>query len=244
MADKIPIGVRYCGGCNNRYDRVAVIRRLETLVPDVEFVTVQPGTPYPAALVLAGCPADCAKRDDISVPAGRLFKIGGWEDLLPARDFIKKACSEACAKQEIRSLTHEQVLEILPQRPPMLFIDTVSTLVPGKEVKASFYVTPELSLLKGHFPDNPVFPGVCAVEAIAQAADILLLTLDRYAGKTPLFMGIKQAHFRKKILLSDTLEIYSTLLEERAELGWVSCRGQIFSGGDLAADAEITLAMR
>ena len=223
MADKIPIGVRYCGGCNNRYDRVAVIRRLEALAPEVEFVTAQAGTPYPA-----GC----------------LFKIGGWEDLLPARDFVKKVCEEARAKREIRSLTHEQVLEILPQRSPMLFIDTVSALIPGKEVKASFYVTPELSLLKGHFPDNPVFPGVCAVEAIAQAADILLLTLDRYAGKTPLFMGIKQAHFRKKILLGDTLEIYSILLEERAELGWVSCRGQIFSDGDLAADAEISLAMK
>lgn len=244
MADKIPIGVRYCGGCNNRYDRVAVIRRLEALAPEVEFVTAQAGTPYPAALVVAGCPTDCAKRDDISVPAGCLFKIGGWEDLLPARDFVKKVCEEARAKREIRSLTHEQVLEILPQRSPMLFIDTVTALVPGKEVKASFYVTPELSLLKGHFPDNPVFPGVCAVEAVAQAADILLLTLDRYAGKTPLFMGIKQAHFRKKILLGDTLEIYSILLEERTELGWVSCRGQIFSGGDLAADAEISLAMK
>ena len=110
MADKISIGVRYCGGCNNRYDRVAVIRRLETLVPDVEFVTAQAGTPYPAALIVAGCPTDCAKRDDISVPAGRLFKIGGWEDLLPARDFIKEVCAEACAKQEERSLTHEQVL--------------------------------------------------------------------------------------------------------------------------------------
>ena len=72
----------------------------------------------------------------------------------------------------------------------------------------------------------------------------MLLTLDRYAGKTPLFMGIKKANFRKKILLGDTLEIYSTLLEERAELGWVSCHGQIFSDGDLAADAEVTLAMR
>lgn len=244
MADKISIGVRYCGGCNNRYDRVAVIRRLETLVPEVEFVTAQAGTPYPAALIVAGCPTDCAKRDDISVPAGRFFKIGGWEDLLPARDFIKEACEQAHAKQEARSLTHEQVLEILPQRPPMLFIDTVSTLVPGKEVKASFSVTPELSLLKGHFPDNPIFPGVCAVEAIAQAADILLLTLDRYAGKTPLFMGIKKANFRKKILLGDSLDIYSTLLEERAELGWITCRGQIFSDGDLAADAEVTLAMR
>ena len=93
--------------------------------------------------------------------------------------------------ENVQSLTHEQVMEILPHRDPMLLVDEVSELVPGDHVVATFHVDPAREIFKGHFPGEPVLPGVFTVEATAQAADLLMMTTDRYAGKIPLFMGTR-----------------------------------------------------
>ena len=206
MADKRQIGVRYCGGCNPRYDRVALVKRIGGFFPEAEFVTAQAGVKYPAVLVVCGCPSRCANVSDLAVPAGRLIYLSGWEELL--------------------------------------FIDTVSRLVPGEEAVASFRARPELPCFAGHFPGTPVLPGVYTIEAAAQAADILMMTTERYAGKLPLFMGVREATFRRKILPGDTLEIHVSLLEEKTERAIAACRGQVFVEGVLAADLELRLAFR
>ena len=164
MADKRQIGVRYCGGCNPRYDRVALVKRIGGFFPEAEFVTAQAGVKYPAVLVVCGCPSRCANVSDLAVPAGRLIYLSGWEELLP----VKEKLAEALKGQQARSLTHEEVLDILPHREPMLFIDTVSRLVPGEEAVASFRARPELPCFAGHFPGTPVLPGVYTIEAAAQ----------------------------------------------------------------------------
>ena len=216
MADRRQIGVRYCGGCNPRYDRVALVKRIGGFFPEAEFVTAQAGVKYPAVLVVCGCPSRCANVSDLAVPAGRLIFLSGWEELLPAKEKL----AEALKGQQTRSLTHEEVLDILPHREPMLFIDTVSRLVPGEEAVAY------------------------TIEAAAQAADILMMTTERYAGKLPLFMGVREATFRRKILPGDTLEIHVSLLEEKTERAIAACRGQVFVEGVLAADLELRLAFR
>ena len=109
---------------------------------------------------------------------------------------------------------------------------------------ASFLARPELPCFVGHFPDAPVLPGVYTIEAAAQAADILMMTTGRYGGKLPLFMGVREANFRRKILPGDTLEIHVSLLEEKTERGLAVCRGQVFVDGTLAADLEVRLAFR
>ena len=141
-------------------------------------------------------------------------------------------------------LMDPEVLDTLPHREPMLFIDTVSRLVPGEEAVASFRARPELPCFAGHFPGTPVLPGVYTIEAAAQAADILMMTTERYAGKLPLFMGVREATFRRKILPGDTLEIHVSLLEEKTERAIAACRGQVFVEGVLAADLELRLAFR
>ena len=240
MADKVQVGVRYCGGCNPRYDRVALVKRLESFFPEAEFVPADDGAIYPAALVVHGCPARCAGTSGLAVPGGGLVQLGGWEDLLPA----KKRLEQALQSQEARTLSHAQVLEILPHRPPMLFIDTVTRLIPGVELRAEFYADPALPAFAGHFPGEPVFPGVLTAEAAAQAAGLLMMTTERYAGKLPLFAGIRQASFRRRILPGDTMDIHVSPVEEREELGMAACRGQIFVEGALAADLEVRLAFR
>lgn len=141
-------------------------------------------------------------------------------------------------------LTHEGVQNILPHRDPMLLIDTVQELLPGERVTASFYVDPDREIFRGHFPGDPVLPGVYSVECMAQAADLLLLTLDRYAGKTPLFLGIDQVRFERKILPGDTVEIRAALASERREKAIATCSAELYRRGELAATGVVTLAMR
>lgn len=240
MADKPKIGLRYCGGCNPRYDRVAVVKRLEEFFPEAEFLVAEEGKRYCAVVVACGCSSRCANVSGLAVPMGRLVYLSGWEDLLQAKERLRQLLEGPTA----HSLCREEVLKILPHRPPMLFVDEAVSVSPGAQAVATCYVDPAMPALSGHFPDKPVLPGIYAVEAMAQTADLMLLTLERYGGKTPLFMGIRKASFRKKILPGDTMEIHAELLEEREELGMAVCRGQIFISGALAADGEIRLALR
>ena len=123
---------------------------------------------------------------------------------------------------DVKKLNHEQVMEIIPHRDPMLLIDEATEFVPG----------------------DPVLPGVYTVEATAQATDLVLMTKPEYVGKTPLFLGINNVRFRKKILPGDTLEIHSELMSERPEKAIATCKCQVFNGGELAAETEVTIAMR
>lgn len=95
-------------------------------------------------------------------------------------------------------LDQKQIMEIIPHRPPMLLVDQVQELVPGERCISTFYVDPAREIFKGHFPGDPVLPGVYTVEATAQTADILLLSLERYRGKNPLFLGIDRVTFLQK----------------------------------------------
>ena len=104
-----------------------------------------------------------------------------------------------------RALNHQQVMEILPHRDPMLLIDEVVALEPMQRIEAKLSIRPEWDIFKGHFPGNPIFPGVLSVECMAQASDILIMTGEKYAGLTPLFASINNARFLKGILPGDVV---------------------------------------
>ena len=89
-----------------------------------------------------------------------------------------------------------------------------------------------------------LLPGVYTVEATAQTADILLLSLDRYRGKTPLFLGIDRVTFLQKIMPGDTIEIRASIVKERREKAIATCAAEVFCRDKLAAKTEVTLAMR
>lgn len=137
-----------------------------------------------------------------------------------------------------------EIMEIIPHRPPMLLVDTVEEMEPGTSITTTFHVTEQLEIFKGHFPEEPVLPGVYAVECMAQTADILLLSAERYAGKVPLFLGINNVRFLKKILPGSTLEIQAVLTTERVEKAIASCSAKIFCNGELMAVGDVALAMR
>lgn len=141
-------------------------------------------------------------------------------------------------------MDQEAIKKIIPHRDPMLLVTTVEELEAGRRITATFHVDPNREIFRGHFPGEPVLPGVYSVECMAQAADILLLSTERYAGKVPLFLGINNVRFLRKILPGDTLEIQAELVKERVEKAVATCAAEIYNHGELAASGEVTLAMR
>ena len=120
-------------------------------------------------------------------------------------------------------LTQEEIKQIIPHRDPMLLVSTVEEMVPGESIVTTFWVDPQREIFKGHFPEEPVLPGVYSVECMAQTADILLLSTERYAGKVPLFLGINNVRFSRKILPGDTLKIHAKMASERREKAIATC---------------------
>src|SRR5215467_38130 len=86
----------------------------------------------------------------------------------------------------------DELVALLPHRPPFRFVDAVDALEPGATVVARYRVTGEEAFLAGHFPGNPVFPGVIQLEALAQAGAIGVLSDARYVGTLPLFGGVEK----------------------------------------------------
>lgn len=138
----------------------------------------------------------------------------------------------------------DAIKRVIPHRDPMLLVDTVEEMVPGESIRTTFWVDPVREIFAGHFPGEPVLPGVYTVECMAQTADILLLSCERYAGKVPLFLGIDAVKFRSKIVPGDTIEIRTFLAKERPEKAIATCHAEVYNRGELAAEGDVTLAMR
>ena len=100
-----------------------------------------------------------------------------------------------------------EIKKIIPHRYPMLLIDRVEELIPGEKAVAKRNVTINEELFNGHFPGNPVMPGVLIVEALAQTGAVALLSLPEFKGKTAYFGGIKSAKFRKVVRPGDSLRL-------------------------------------
>lgn len=141
-------------------------------------------------------------------------------------------------------LNQEEIKKIIPHRDPMLLVDEVVDMEPETSIITKFYVDPEREIFQGHFPGDPVLPGVYTVEVMAQTSDILILSCERYAGKTPLFIGIDKVKFLSKIRPGDTLEIHSKFTLEKKEKAIVTCSAEVYDDGTLACTGDVTLAMR
>ena len=141
-------------------------------------------------------------------------------------------------------MDQEAIKKVIPHRDPMLLVTTVEDLEPGDSIKTTFFVDPSRDIFRGHFPGEPVLPGVYSVECMAQTADVLLLSTQRYAGKIPLFLGINNVRFLKKILPGDTIEIQAKLTAERQEKAIATCSAEVYNHGELEATGDVTLAMR
>ena len=134
-------------------------------------------------------------------------------------------------------MTLPRPADVLPHRPPFLFVDEITALDPGEQAVGTWTLTGEEDFFAGHFPGRPTLPGVLMCEAIAQVGAVALLTDERYAGKLPLFGGLDSARFRRQVGPGDTLEL-------RVEMGRLSARAGKGSGtatvnGELAVSCDL-----
>jgi 3-hydroxyacyl-[acyl-carrier-protein] dehydratase len=134
-------------------------------------------------------------------------------------------------------LTLPRPEDVLPHRPPFLFVDEVTALEPGLSARGVWRLTGEEAFFRGHFPGRPTLPGVLMVEAVAQLGAVAVLTDERFRGKLPLFGGVDRARFRKQAGPGDELELAVTLGRMSARAG--KGTGSAAVDGELACEVEL-----
>ncbi len=142
---------------------------------------------------------------------------------------------------EILSYDVNQIMGIIPHRPPFLLIDRITGTDSKTYVDAVKNVTVNEPFFKGHFPGSPIMPGVLIVEAAAQAAAILVMTAPQCKGKIPFFMSIDKVKFRKPVVPGDQLHIRIDVLRLRETSG--RAQAVITVDGNVVTEAILTFVV-
>jgi len=132
-------------------------------------------------------------------------------------------------------------IDVLPHRPPFLFVDEVTELVVGQSAKGFWKLTGDEAFFAGHFPGRPIFPGVLLVEAMAQTGAVAVLADEANRGKLALFAGIDDVRFKRIVEPGDELELTCELERVRGPIGRGAASARV--GGELAARGTLTFAV-
>lgn len=138
-------------------------------------------------------------------------------------------------------LNNIQIQEIIPHRYPFLLVDKIVEIEPGKKAIGIKNVTANEPFFQGHFPGNPIMPGVLQVEAMAQVGAVAVLSMEEYKGKLAVFTGIENTKFRKQVVPGDTLRMEVEMVSLRRGIG----KGEAvaYVGDEVACKATIKFAI-
>jgi 3-hydroxyacyl-[acyl-carrier-protein] dehydratase len=140
---------------------------------------------------------------------------------------------------------HDDILKYLPHREPFLFVDEVLNINKGSDIHAIKRLTGEEDYFRGHFPNNPVMPGVIIIEALAQASGILgFQTMDKTPeeGSIYVFAGVDKVRFRRRVGPGDDIHLYSKILNEKRGIWKFECRAEV--DNEIVCSATILCADR
>lgn len=138
-------------------------------------------------------------------------------------------------------LSAKEIMEIIPHRQPFMLIDTVEELTPGVRAVARKCVSYNEPFFQGHFPAEPVMPGVLIVEALAQTGAVAILSLEENKGKTAYFAAIQSAKFKKKVAPGDVLVLETEIIRQKGSIGIGKATATV--DGKIAVQAELTFAV-
>ena len=133
-------------------------------------------------------------------------------------------------------LNREQIMQILPHRPPMLLVDQITELTDRRAV-GTLHLTGDEFFFRGHFPGDPIMPAVFRLEALAQVGGVALLSMPQFKGKTAVYTGIDKAKFRAMAKPGDTLRLEVKFTKRRGPMA--VAEGVAWVGDEKAAEAEI-----
>ncbi len=158
--------------------------------------------------------------------------------------FARRLCQRYQEIQERKPsgmMTYEEIKTILPHRYPMLLIDKIVSLEPGKSAVGIKNVTGNEEFFQGHFPQRAVMPGVLLIEAMAQVAGVLFLSQPEHKGKLPFFVGVDGVRFRKPVVPGDRLELHVKVLKVRGNTGKVAVEARVDGEEVTAAELMFTV---
>jgi 3-hydroxyacyl-[acyl-carrier-protein] dehydratase len=138
-------------------------------------------------------------------------------------------------------LTTKEIMEIIPHRQPMLLIDTVEELEPGVRAVAKKCVSYNEPYFAGHFPGEPVMPGVLILEALAQTGAVAVLCEEENRGKTAYFGGVNHAKFKQKVVPGDVLILETEIIKKKGPIGVGSATAKV--NDKIVCVAELTFAI-
>ena len=134
-----------------------------------------------------------------------------------------------------------EIEKIIPQRAPFLMIDKVEDYTPGENAIAYKNVNINEWYFQGHFPGNPIMPGVLITESLAQTGAIAILSLEENKGKNALFGGIDNMKFKKMVVPGDTLKLEVKIIKRKGPIGVGEAVATV--DGKIAAKGELTFAV-
>ena len=124
----------------------------------------------------------------------------------------------------------EDIKKYLPHREPFLFIDKVVEVLENKEIHATKYINEDEYFLNGHFPNNPIFPGVIIIEALGQASGILgFVSMNKTPEEGSIYVlaGVDKVRFRKRIRPGDNIDLFSKVVSEKRGIWKFDCRAEL-----------------
>lgn len=137
--------------------------------------------------------------------------------------------------------TAEEIMEIIPHRNPFLLIDTIEELEVGVRALGKKCVSMNEPYFAGHFPGNPVMPGVLIMEALAQVGAVAMLSMPEMKGKTAYFAGMDKVRFRQKVIPGDVLMLDTSIIKVKGPIGVGKAVATV--DGKKVAEAELTFAI-